>query len=159
MRTHEDRLWYPVWHAFIVNVKLSTGWNDLMGNPIWIPACISFNFLKKSSSANGTNVLFLWICHLSLTSLQEWKFYEWPLKFSLTAKGILIPWFNFKTFLAWQPWHTLILRISEIQIKIQIKMFFSNNRNENIEAITGVRHLQTADRRLQTADCMRQLDC
>ena len=124
-----------------------------MGNPIWIPACISFNFLKQSSSANGTNVLFLWICHLSLTSLQEWKFYEWPLKFSLTAKGILIPWFNFKTFLAWQPWHTLILRISEIQIKIQIKMFFSNNRNENIEAITGVRHLQTADRRLQTADC------
>ena len=48
---------FPVLHPFIVNVKLSAGWIDLMGNPI--SACTSFNFLQQSSSANGTNVLFL----------------------------------------------------------------------------------------------------
>ena len=48
---------FPVLQAFIVNVKLSAGWIDLMGNPI--SDCRSFNFLKQSSSANGTNVLFL----------------------------------------------------------------------------------------------------
>ena len=52
---------FPVLHAFIVNVKLSARWIDLVGNPIYIyiSACMSFIFLKKSSSANGTNVLFL----------------------------------------------------------------------------------------------------
>ena len=35
---------------------------------------MSFNFLKQSSSASGTNVLFLWICHLSLTSLKQLNF-------------------------------------------------------------------------------------
>ena len=44
--------------------------------------------LKQSSSANGTKVLFLWICHLSLTSLKEWNFMS---EFSLTAKGINVP--------------------------------------------------------------------
>ena len=44
---------FPVLHAFIVNA----GWTDLMGNPI--SACMSFNFLKQSSPANGTNVLFV----------------------------------------------------------------------------------------------------
>ena len=29
---------------------------------------MSFHFLKQSSSANGKNVLFLWICHLSVKS-------------------------------------------------------------------------------------------
>ena len=43
-----------------------------MGNPI--SACMSFNFLKQSSSAKGTNVLFLRICHLCLTSLKELNF-------------------------------------------------------------------------------------
>ena len=51
-----------------------------MGNPI--SACMSFNFLKQSSSANGTNVLFLRICHLSLTSLKELNFMTDFLNFS-----------------------------------------------------------------------------
>ena len=50
---------FPVLNAFIVNVKQSAGWIDLMGNPIYISACMSFNFLKQPSSANGTNALFL----------------------------------------------------------------------------------------------------
>ena len=42
------------------------------------------------------------------------KFYEWPLKFSLTAKGINVPGMATTS-------HTNILRISEI------RMFFSNS--------------------------------
>ena len=48
---------FLVLHAFIVNVKLSAGWIDLIENAR--SACISFNFFKESSSVNGTNVLFL----------------------------------------------------------------------------------------------------
>ena len=48
---------------------------------------MSFNFLKKSSSANGTNVLFLRICHL-FGFFARVKFYNGLLKFPLTAKGM-----------------------------------------------------------------------
>ena len=63
---------FPVLHTFIVNVKLSKGWIDLEWETLYLLACR--NFFKQSSSANGTNDLFLWICHLSLTSLKEWNF-------------------------------------------------------------------------------------
>ena len=47
------------------------------------------------------NVLFLWICHLCLTSLKEWNFMSDLLNFPKQRKEL--------TFLAWQPCHTLIL--------------------------------------------------
>ena len=58
---------------FVWDCKCRMDWS-WMGKPI--SACMSFNLLKQSqsSSVNGTNVLFLWIFHLSLTSLTEWNF-------------------------------------------------------------------------------------
>ena len=73
---------------------------------------MSFNFLKQSSSANGKNVL------VNMSPLSDFfervKFYEWTVKFFLTAKGINVPGIATMS-------HTNILRIYEIQ------MLFSNN--------------------------------
>ena len=88
-----------------------------MGNPI--SACMSFNFLKQSSSANGTN--FFISVNMSPPSdfFERVKFYDCRLKFSLTAKRSNVPGMAAIS-------HINILRISEIQ------MVFWKNRNENI---------------------------
>ena len=76
-------------HAFIVNVKLCAGWIDLRGNPMSV--CMSFNFLKQSSSPNGTIKCFISVNMPPLSDFFEIvKFYGW-IKFPLTAKGINVP--------------------------------------------------------------------
>ena len=81
---------FPFLHAVIVNVKLCSGWIDLRGNPISV--CMSFNFLKQSSSPNGTIKCFISVNMSPLSDFQfeRVKFYGW-IKFPLTVKGINVP--------------------------------------------------------------------
>ena len=104
---------FRVLHTFIVNVKLSAGWIDLKWETLYLLACrlIWWNNLRLPMEHKCFN-------SVNMSPLSDFfervKFYDWLLKFSLTAKGINVPGMAAMS-------HTNILRISEIHIIFDFK--------------------------------------